>query len=199
MRWARWAAPTPPPPTSGEGRGQASCVPARPPPGLLAGMRPLQGGRWRWVLSGCCILHSTSPPLAPHRRLSCPALRVPAALIEKHEALAFAVLAALRPAERLQAVVTRAKEHLWGLGGVGGRAFTVLHLKADEGWEARCRERWGRSGAPPDNCDTNTEAVGAQLEARRVDRSAPLLLVTSWARANLSLVQDAIGSLQAHG
>lgn len=99
-----------------------------------------------------CLLHLTSRlkhlARAPHPaplacRLSCPAFRVPAGLVEAYEGLALAALGALQPARRLRDVVSKAQaqQHLVG----GSEAYNVLQLEADDIWAARCAH-WQRGG-----------------------------------------------------
>lgn len=75
--------------------------------------------------------------------MSCPALALPADLVAKHERLVFAALAALQPAPALLAAVHSVQQRLQGRSG--SKAYTVLHLKAEQGWIAHCTA-WAAKG-----------------------------------------------------
>lgn len=77
-------------------------------------------------------------------RVSCPAYRVPAELMVKHEQLVFAALAALRPVAPLQEAVHSAQQQLQQAGRAG-KAYTVVHLKAEDAWIAQCAT-WAATG-----------------------------------------------------
>ncbi|KAI7840968.1 hypothetical protein COHA_005197 [Chlorella ohadii] len=130
-----------------------------------------------------------------HLRVSCPAYRVPAELMVKHEQLVFAALAALRPVAPLQEAVHSAQQQLQQAGRAG-KAYTVVHLKAEDAWIAQCAT-WAATGV--DNCLNNTDTVGEQLALHNVDKQNPVLLTATWLDSNKGLLELAVSSLEAQG
>ena len=77
-----------------------------------------------------------------HLRIDCPYLRLPPSEIKAHAAYFWAVLAALRPSQALQALVQKGVSKLRGMhDSRSNKSFTFLHLKVENSWLAHC-ERW---------------------------------------------------------
>lgn len=85
-----------------------------------------------------------------HLRIGCPAFQAPPSLIEQHEGLALAALAAQQPTPRLLEVAGRVQAQVRRVGGgtsggSSGGGYSMLRLQAAQGWVAQCT-RWQRRG-----------------------------------------------------
>ena len=68
-----------------------------------------------------------------------------------------------------------------------GRAFNVLHLRAEEDWIQHCRKWMGlRDGVHRDNCMNNTMAIGNILVTEGLDPRIPLYISTGLSDEELS-------------
>jgi hypothetical protein len=95
--------------------------------------------------------HPLVPPFLPHptlTRLHCPGLRVPAALLSKHQALIVSAIKALRPSRYFESVLQRRRTRLAALTGqtssfagqLAALRFNMLHMRVERDWFAHCAE-----------------------------------------------------------
>lgn len=152
----------------------------------------VKAGSYRDLLS---VLNTTYSA-QQHIRLDCPMFRVPPDVLTAQASLVFGIMDAMQPSTRLMGMLQRVDAKLRSL--TKAKAYNVLHLRAEIDWVLHCK-RWEHlpDGIVRDNCMNNTETVGEQLRMHGVNAQVPLLLATSWAQADKTLISAAVESLRS--
>ena len=114
------------------------------------------------------------------------------------EGLAATLLAAMRPARRLEEIADEVERRLAALTDTG--AFTVLHLRAEKDWVDHCA-RWQAipDGVTRDNCFNRTSDVGDALREMRVTTECPVLVATQRDLVDPDILARATDSLGKNG
>ncbi|GAB4820891.1 hypothetical protein N2152v2_007937 [Parachlorella kessleri] len=128
-----------------------------------------------------------------HIYVTCPLLRVPPGMFLQYEALVWAALEGMRPAEPLRRAADQVEAKL--REQAKAEAYNVLHLRLGHDWTENCHELKAL-GKP---CHDKTYMVGTQLRRAGVRQDLPLLLVLDRDALQLSQYQNAVRSLKDKG
>ncbi|KAG2452983.1 hypothetical protein HYH02_002320 [Chlamydomonas schloesseri] len=148
---------------------------------------------------------NTSYSHVQHLAVDCPLFKMspPELDARQDEPIIWAVLDAMRPADKPWEYVEEMQHAILQLGGLNGKPATkynFLHLRMENDWVEHCK-RWTSipDGVVRDNCYNGTEDIDVQLRLFAFSTDVPLYVATFWDDVDPERAKKVMGRLVEAG